>query len=195
MVDVPSSEDAKKAVEVLLRWVGDDPESRLLANTPQRVVSGLARFFSGYAQDAVELLRKSTAESNTLCYKDMIVFRDIDVQSYCAHHFAPMIGKACVAYVPDKRIVGLGKISDVVNIYSRRLQIQENLTVEIANGIAQGISPLGVAVFITAKHYCSMFAGEDGRVGKIDTCEFVGCFKDSPEMRAEFLNTARTCLV
>ncbi|MCW5752425.1 MAG: GTP cyclohydrolase I, partial [Alphaproteobacteria bacterium] len=130
-VDRPSRQEAEEAVRTLLRWAGDDPAREGLAGTPDRVVRSYEEFFAGYREDPVEILQRTFEETDG--YDEMIVLRDIRLESYCEHHMVPIIGKAHVAYLPDRRVVGISKLARVVETYAKRLQIQEKLTAQIAN--------------------------------------------------------------
>ncbi|HUN49519.1 MAG TPA: GTP cyclohydrolase I, partial [Candidatus Sulfotelmatobacter sp.] len=148
----PSRAEAEAAVRTLIRWAGDDPAREGLAGTPDRVVRSYEEFFAGYADDPVEILQRTFEEVEG--YDEMVVLRDIRLESHCEHHMVPIIGKAHVAYLPDRRVVGISKLARIVEVYARRLQIQEKLTAQIANTIHTVLQPRGVAVVIEAAHEC-----------------------------------------
>ena len=148
--DTPTQADAEAAVRTLIRWAGDDPEREGLHDTPGRVARAYREFFAGYELDPEEVLSKTFSETEG--YDEMVCLRDIDLKSHCEHHMVPFLGKAHVAYLPDRRVVGISKLARVVDIFSRRLQIQEKLTVQIADAIDKVLRPRGVAVVIEAEH-------------------------------------------
>src|SRR6516225_249011 len=139
----PSREEALDAVRTLIRWAGDDPEREGLLGTPDRVVRSYQEFFSGYDEDPVALLQRTFAETNG--YDEIVVLKDIRFESHCEHHIAPIIGKVHVAYLPDKRVVGISKLARLVDVYAKRLQIQEKMTAQIANTLDEVLQPKGVA--------------------------------------------------
>ena len=146
----PSRAEAEEAVRTLLRWAGDDPDREGLVDTPARVARAYEEFFAGYATDPVELLARSFEETDG--YDEMVVLRDIRLESHCEHHVVPIIGRAHVAYIPDGRVVGISKLARVLEAYAKRLQIQEKLTAQVANCINDVLKPKGVAVVIEAAH-------------------------------------------
>lgn len=181
----PSREQAEEAVRTLLAWVGDDPERPGLTKTPKRVVDAFAERFSGYAQDpAAELARTFEDVSG---YSDMILLRGVRLESHCEHHIAPFVGVAHVAYVPDKRVVGLSKLARVVDIFARRLQVQESLTAQIATTIQDELAPKGVAVMIRATHQCMTLRDVNQPEAIMVTSHFTGIFDDDQEWRDRFL--------
>ncbi|MBX9699765.1 MAG: GTP cyclohydrolase I FolE, partial [Acetobacteraceae bacterium] len=157
LVERPTREEAEAAVRTLLRWTGDDPDREGLVDTPARVVRAYEEFFSGYAVDPVDLLARSFEETDG--YDEMVVLRDIRLESHCEHHMVPIIGKAHVAYLPEGRVVGISKLARVVEVYAKRLQIQEKLTAQVANTINEVLQPKGVAVVIEAAHQCMTTRG------------------------------------
>ena len=185
----PSREEAEAAVRVLLRWAGDDPTREGLIDTPSRVARSYEEFFSGYSGDPVEMLQRTFEEVEG--YDEMIVLRDIRMESYCEHHMVPIIGKAHVAYLPSHRVVGISKLARVVEIYSRRLQTQETMTAQIANTITQALRPRGVAVMIEAVHMCMSLRGVNKRNVATITTQFTGEFKSVPAMQARFMELVR----
>jgi GTP cyclohydrolase I len=182
----PSREEAEAAVRVLLRWTGDDPDREGLRETPARVVRAYEEFFAGYAEDPVELLTRSFEETEG--YDEMVVLRDIRLESYCEHHMVPIIGRAHVAYLPDGRVVGISKLARVVDAYAKRLQIQEKLTAQIANTIQDVLQPKGVAVMIEAAHQCMTTRGVHKHGVAMVTSRMLGAFRDDPSTRREFLS-------
>jgi len=184
-VDRPSRKEAEDAVRVLLRWAGDDPAREGLLGTPDRVVRSYEEFFAGYAVDPNELLARTFEETDG--YDEMVLLRDIPFESYCEHHMVPILGKAHVAYMPRNRVVGISKLARVVDAYAKRLQIQEKMTAQIANTIDEVLQPAGVAVVLTAEHQCMTTRGvHKPGVGMV-TSRMLGCFRDDPRTRDEFL--------
>ncbi len=181
----PSRAEAEEAVRVLLRWAGDDPTREGLVDTPSRVARAYEEFFSGYHEDPEEILRRTFAETDG--YDEMVLLRDIRLESHCEHHVVPIIGKAHVAYMPDKRVVGISKLARVVEIYARRLQIQEKLTAQIANAIQGVLHPRGVAVVIEAAHQCMTTRGIRKPGVTMVTSRMLGTFRSDPSTRREFM--------
>ena len=181
----PSREEAEAAVRVLLRWAGEDPTREGLQGTPDRVVRSYEEFFAGYHVDPVALLERTFEETDG--YDEIVLLRDIRLESYCEHHMVPIIGRAHVAYLPHRRVVGISKLARVVDAYAKRLQIQEKLTAQIANTINDVLKPRGVAVMIEAEHHCMSTRGvhKDG-VGMV-TSRMLGEFRDNPSTRREVL--------
>jgi GTP cyclohydrolase I len=184
-VERPTRVEAEEAVRTLIRWAGDDPDREGLAETPGRVTSAYQEFFSGYAEDPVELLQRTFEEVDG--YDEMVVLRDIRFESHCEHHMAPIIGKAHVAYLPDKRVVGISKLARVVEVYTRRLQIQEKMTAQIANTIEEVLQPKGVAVVLDAAHQCMTTRGIHKPGVTMVTSRMLGLFRNNPSTRHEFL--------
>jgi len=183
--DRPSRDEAEAAVRTLLRWAGDDPTREGLLDTPSRVVRAYEEFFAGYQEDPEEILRRTFEETDG--YDEMVLLRDIRLESHCEHHVVPIIGKAHVAYLPDKRVVGISKLARVVEIYARRLQIQEKLTAQIANSIQDVLHPRGVAVVIEAAHQCMTTRGVRKPGVTMVTSRMLGAFRDDPSTRREFM--------
>ena len=181
----PSRDEAEAAVRTLLRWAGDDPDREGLIGTPDRVVRAYEEFFSGYDQDPTEILHRTFEETDG--YDEMVLLRDIRLESHCEHHVVPIIGKAHVAYLPDRRVVGISKLARVVEIYARRLQIQEKLTAQIANTINDVLQPKGVAVVIEAAHQCMTTRGIHKPGVTMVTSRMLGEFRDNPATRREFM--------
>ena len=184
--DRPGDEAIERAFRDILRWIGDDPARDGLKNTPSRVLRAYREYFAGYASDPEEALRTTFEEVDG--YDEMIVLRGVTFESHCEHHLAPIIGRAWVGYVPDRRVVGISKLARVVDIYSRRLQIQERLTAQIANSIESVLQPHGVAVVIKATHHCMMSRGVRRHGADLVTSRMLGVFRDQPTTRAEFLS-------
>lgn len=181
----PSRAEAEEAVRTLLRWAGDDPEREGLRGTPDRVVRSYEEFFAGYHEDAVALLERTFEEIDG--YDEMVVLRDIRVESYCEHHMVPIVGKAHVAYLPSTRVVGISKLARVVEAYAKRLQIQEKMTAQIANTISAVLQPRGVAVVVEAAHQCMTTRGVHKPGVTMVTSRMLGAFREDPRTRQEFL--------
>jgi len=182
----PSREEAEAAVRMLLRWAGDNPDREGLRDTPSRVVRAYEEFFAGYEQDPEDILRRTFEEVDG--YDEMVLLRDIRLESHCEHHVVPIIGKVHVAYLPDRRVVGISKLARIVEVYSRRLQIQEKLTAQIANAINDVLQPKGVAVVIEAAHQCMTTRGVHKPGVTMVTSRMLGIFRDDPRTRREFLS-------
>jgi GTP cyclohydrolase I len=181
----PTREEAEAAVRVLLEWAGDDPSREGLLGTPGRVVRAYEEFFRGYAEDPVELLQRTFAEVEG--YDEIVVLKDIGFESHCEHHLAPIIGKAHVAYLPSNRVVGISKLARLVEVYAKRLQIQEKMTAQIANTLDEVLKPRGVAVVIEAAHQCMTTRGVHKPGVTMVTSRMLGAFRDDPSTRREFL--------
>ena len=181
----PSREEAEAAVRTLLRWTGDDPDREGLLETPSRVVRAYEEFFSGYAVDPVDFLSRTFSETEG--YDEIVVLRDIRVESHCEHHMVPIVGKAHVGYLPKNRVVGISKIARLVDAYAKRLQIQEKLTAQIANTMQEVLDPRGVAVVIEASHQCMTTRGVHKSGAGMVTSRMLGAFRDDPATRREFL--------
>ncbi|HIJ38771.1 MAG TPA: GTP cyclohydrolase I FolE [Rhodospirillaceae bacterium] len=181
----PSRAEAEEAVRTLIRWAGDDPLREGLRDTPGRVVRAYEEFFSGYHEDPEEILRRTFEETDG--YDEMVVLRDIRLESHCEHHMVAIIGKAHVAYLPGSRVIGISKLARVVEIYARRLQIQEKLTAQIANAIQDVLAPRGVAVVIEAAHQCMTTRGVRKPGVTMVTSRMLGAFRSDPATRREFM--------
>ncbi len=181
----PSREQAEEAVRTLLRWAGEDPSREGLRDTPGRVVRSYNEFFKGYEIDAVALL--STTFAEVAGYDEIVLLRDIRIESHCEHHMVPIIGVCHVAYLPKTRVVGISKLGRLVEAYARRLQIQERLTAQIANTIADVLEPHGVAVIIEANHQCISTRGVHKPGVSMVTSRMLGAFRDNAATRAELL--------
>jgi len=181
---VPRAE-AEAAVRTLLRWAGEDPAREGLLDTPKRVVKAYGDWFSGYATDPDEYLRRTFEE---VCgYDEMIVLRDIEYESHCEHHMAPIIGKVHVGYLPSGRVVGISKLARVVDAYARRFQVQEKMTAQIANCIQRALEPAGVAVVVEGAHECMTTRGVHKRGVSMVTSTMLGVFREDARTRNEFL--------
>ena len=182
----PSEAEVYAAVRTLIRWAGDDPEREGLLDTPARVARAYGEFFQGYTQDPEEILQTTFEEVEG--YDEMVCVRDIPMISHCEHHMVPFMGKAHVAYLPDKRVVGLSKLARVVDLYARRLQIQEKLTVQVADAIDRVLQPKGVAVVIEAEHHCMTMRGVRKPGADTVTSRMLGLFRENSATRREFLS-------
>jgi GTP cyclohydrolase IA len=181
----PSREEVERAVRTLIRWAGDDPTREGLAGTPARVARAYEEFFGGYDEDPVEVLQRTFEEAGG--YDEMVVLRDMRFESHCEHHMAPIIGRAHIAYLPNKRVVGISKLARVLDIYSKRLQIQEKMTAQIANTIDEVLQPQGVAVVIDAAHQCMTTRGVHKPGMSMVTSRMLGLFRTDARTRREFL--------
>ncbi len=184
-----TSADAEAAVRLLLEWIGEDPDRAGLRRTPARVLKSYADWFAGYQQDPQAILGSSFPDAEG--YQEMVVLTDIDFESHCEHHIAPFIGKVHIAYMPDKKVVGISKLVRVVNAYSKRLQVQEKLTQHIAECINDVLEPKGVAVVIEAKHQCMTTRGVYKKDIKMLSNVMLGTFEDNDRAREEFLSMIR----
>ena len=185
----PTREEAEKAVRTLIAWAGDDPDREGLKDTPRRVVDAYSEFFRGYHECPVEALAKTFEDVGG--YDDIVMLRDIDVNSHCEHHMIPFVGKAHVAYYPTDKVVGISKLARVVEIFARRLQTQETMTAQIAETIDQALKPRGVAVMIEAVHQCMSLRGVQKRDVATITTQFTGEFKTNPALQARFVELVR----
>lgn len=176
---------AEEAFRTLIRWVGEDPRRDGLRETPARMARAFEEHFAGYGQDPREILDKTFTEIDG--YDEMIVLAGVTFESHCEHHLAPIIGRAWVAYVPDGRVVGISKLARVVEAFSKRLQIQERMTSQIANAIDEALRPQGVAVLIKAAHHCMSTRGVRKQGTELVTSRMLGCFRDQAGARQEFL--------
>ena len=186
----PSRAEAEAAVRTMLAWTGDNPDREGLIETPKRVVRAYEQFFGGYDKDPKEVLSKVFEEVEG--YDEMVIVKDIRVESHCEHHMVPILGKAHVGYLPDKRIVGISKLARVVDIFGKRLQTQEVMTAQIANVINEVLEPKGVAVVINAKHQCMTTRGVHKPESSTITSTMLGTFRQNPDTRAEFMNLITT---
>ncbi|RYG18578.1 MAG: GTP cyclohydrolase I FolE [Caulobacteraceae bacterium] len=185
----PSRDEALNAVRTLLAWAGDNPDRPGLIDTPKRVVDAYAEWFDGYDADAAKELSRTFEDVQG--YDDMVLLRDIEVESHCEHHMAPFLGKAYVAYIPNEKVVGISKLARVVEIYSRRLQTQEVLTNQIVDAIESNLQPQGVAIMIDAEHQCMTTRGVHHRHVSTITTRFTGVFKSDAALKDRFLKLAQ----
>jgi GTP cyclohydrolase I len=185
----PSREEAEEAVRTLIAWAGDDPAREGVLDTPRRVVDAYSEFFSGYAECPIEALSRTFEEVGG--YDDIVMLRDIDINSHCEHHMIPFIGRAHVAYFPTDRVVGISKLARVVEIFSRRLQTQETMTAQIVETINEVLKPKGVAVMIDAVHQCMSLRGIRKRDVSTITTQFAGEFKTNAALQARFMELVR----
>lgn len=182
----PARHMVEAAVRTLIEWTGDDPDRKGLIDTPNRVVRAYEQFFAGYRSDPAALLSKTFEETSV--YDDVVVLRDIRIESHCEHHILPILGKAHVAYIPAGRVVGISKLARVVEVFARRLQNQETLTTQIAECINSALQPHGVAVVIEAVHLCMTTRGIEKAGVNMVTRRFLGAFQTDAEIRHEFLS-------
>ncbi|MGB0625814.1 MAG: GTP cyclohydrolase I FolE [Alphaproteobacteria bacterium] len=182
----PDHTEAEEAVRTLLRWAGDDPTREGLVDTPARVARAFEEFFAGYREDPLEYLERTFEEVEG--YDEMVVLRDIRMESYCEHHLAPILGKVHIGYLPERRVVGISKLARVAEAYAKRLQIQEKLTAQIANCIDEVLRPKGVAVVIEAEHQCMTTRGVHKPGVVMVTSRMLGAFRESSDTRREFLS-------
>jgi len=181
-----SKDEAKKAIEVILKYIGENPEREGLIETPKRVIKAFEEYFSGYQENPEEYLEKTFGDVEG--YDDMVIQKNISIQSHCEHHMAPILGVAHVAYIPSEKVVGLSKLARVVDVYSRRLQTQERLTMQIANAIYKGLKAHGAAVCIDAVHQCMTTRGVMKENATTVTNYFTGSFRDSHSLQQRFLS-------
>ena len=186
MPNKPSKEEALNAVRTLISWAGDDPDREGLIETPDRVVRSYNEFFAGYKEDPEKVLGKTFEEVEG--YDEVVIVRNIRVESHCEHHMVPIVGVAHVGYIPSKRVVGISKLARVVDIYGKRLQTQETMTALIADTIDRVLEPKGVAVVIDANHECMSTRGIHKTESSTITSRMLGSFRDNIETRAEFMN-------
>ncbi|MCP5081909.1 MAG: GTP cyclohydrolase I FolE [Alphaproteobacteria bacterium] len=188
-VERPSLQEAEDAVRTLIAWAGDDPTREGLQDTPKRVVNAYREFFKGYEECPLDVLSRTFEEVGG--YDDIVLLRDIDLNSHCEHHMIPFIGVAHVAYFPTDRVVGISKLARVVEIYARRLQTQETMTAQILGSIETALAPKGTAVMIDAVHQCMSLRGIQKRNVSTITTQFSGEFKTNPALQARFLELVR----
>ena len=182
----PSREEAKEAVRTMLAWAGENPNREGLIETPERVVSAYEEFFAGYDMDPDEILDKTFEE--VAGYDEMVIVKDVRLESHCEHHMVPFIGIAHVAYIPHKRVVGISKLARIVDVYAKRLQTQETMTAQIADTIQRVLEPRGVAVVINAEHQCMSTRGVHKSETSTVTSRMLGIFRTDERTRSEFMN-------
>ena len=181
----PSREEAMRAVKTLIAWAGDNPDREGLIETPKRVVKAYEEFFEGYKIDPTEILSKTFEEVEG--YDEMVLIKNIRLESHCEHHIVPILGKAHVAYMPKKKVVGISKIARLVDVFAKRLQIQETLTSQIAETLQSVLDPLGVAVLIDASHQCMTTRGVHKPESSTVTKKMVGIFKEDKILQSQFM--------
>ena len=182
----PSREEAMNAVKTLIAWTGDNPNREGLIETPKRVVKAYEQFFEGYDLDPEEILRKTFEEVEG--YDEMVIVKDIRLESHCEHHIVPILGKAHIGYIPNNRVVGISKLARIVDVFGKRLQTQETMTSQIANVIQKVLDPKGVAVVIDASHQCMTTRGVHKPESSTVTSAMKGIFKENAVTRNEFLS-------
>ena len=182
----PTREQAMDAVRTLIAWAGDDPAREGVIDTPSRVVDAYQEWFSGYAADPAKELSRTFEDVQG--YDDIVMLRDIDVESHCEHHMAAFLGKAFVAYVPKDKVVGISKIARVVEIFAKRLQTQETMTIQIAQALEESLAPHGVAILIAAEHQCMTTRGVHHKHVSTITTQFTGAFKTDKDLQRRFLD-------
>jgi len=178
--------EAEAAVRTLLRYSGEDADREGLLETPARVVRAFDEYFSGYAQDPYDILKKTFEETDG--YDEMVVLKGVTFNSHCEHHMAPIVGRVHIGYLPDRRVVGISKLARIVDVYARRLQIQEKMTAQIADTLAAVIQPRGVGVVVEAVHHCMTTRGIHKQGVLMVTSRMLGTFRSDPKTRREFLN-------
>ena len=187
----PSAAEAQEAVRTLIRWAGDDPTREGLQGTPDRVVRAYEEWFAGYWEDPVAILQRTFEETEG--YDEMVLLKDIAFSSYCEHHIAPIVGVAHVAYLPANRVVGISKLARIVEVYAKRLQIQEKMTSQIAHVLDRVLEPRGVAVVIDAQHQCMTTRGVNKTGVAMVTSKLLGAFREDDKTRREFLSMIGKC--
>lgn len=193
-LSAPSRQEAEEAVRTLIRWAGDNPEREGLIDTPSRVVNAYREFFCGYQEDPKDVLSRTFEEVGG--YQEIILLKDIRFESHCEHHMVPIIGKAHIAYLPNSRVVGISKLARIVELFAKRLQIQERMTAEIANTIQDVLNPQGVAVLIEASHGCMTTRGVHNPGVAMVTSKLLGVFQKDSAAKTELfslLNRQNSC--
>ena len=185
----PSREEAMDAVRTLISWAGDDPEREGLIETPKRVVRAYEEFFAGYAQDPVKVLGKTFEDVKG--YDDIVFLRDINIETHCEHHMVPILGRAHVAYLPKNKVVGISKLARVIEIFAKRLQTQETMTMQILNTIDDTLDPYGTAIMIDAKHQCMTTRGINKPNVSTVTTKFSGSFSNDTDLRQRFMQLTK----
>ena len=185
----PSREEAMDAVRTLISWAGDDPSREGLVETPKRVVKAYEEFFAGYNQDPVKVLGKTF--SDVKGYDDIVFLRDINIETHCEHHMVPILGKAHVAYLPKNKVVGISKLARVIEIFAKRLQTQETMTMQILNTIDDTLEPYGSAIMIDAKHQCMTTRGINKPNVSTVTTKFSGSFSNDIDLRQRFMQLTK----
>lgn len=183
---VPSREEALKAVQTLIAWAGDNPNREGLVDTPKRVIEAYKEFFEGYTINPDDVLSRTFEEVEG--YDEIVLVKNIRLESHCEHHIVPILGKAHVAYLPDKRVVGISKLARLVDVYGKRLQTQETMTAQIADTIQRVLKPKGVAVIVDAAHQCMTTRGVRKQESSTVTSRLLGQFRENPQTRAELMS-------
>jgi GTP cyclohydrolase I len=186
MVKKPTRAEAEEAMRILLLWAGDDPSREGLRDTPKRVIKSFEEYFSGYGQDPEKILSRTFEDVEN--YDEMVILKNIPFESHCEHHVVPFIGKAHIAYLPDKKVVGISKLARLVDAFAKRLQVQEKLTAQIANTLCDVLKPKGVGVVVEAIHYCMKTRGVQKQGVVMQTSKMLGRFRSDPRTRQEFLS-------
>ncbi len=189
-VQRPSREQALEAVRTLIAWAGDNPDRPGLIDTPKRVVDAYGEWFDGYEADAAKELSRTFEDVTG--YDDMVILREIEVESHCEHHLAPFLGKAYVAYVPTDKVVGISKIARVVEIYAKRLQTQETLTKQITEALQDSLNPQGIAILIDAEHQCMTTRGVHHKHVSTITTSFTGVFETNLALQERFIRLSQS---
>jgi GTP cyclohydrolase I len=189
----PSRAEAEAAIRTLLRWAGDDPNREGLQGTPDRVARAYEEWFAGYSEDPVDVLKRTFEEVEG--YDEMVVLRDIRFESHCEHHMAPIIGRAHIGYLPDRRVIGISKLARLVEVYAKRFTIQEKMTSQIANALEEVLHPKGVGVVVEAAHQCMTTRGVHKPGVTMMTSRMLGAFRDDPTTRREFLSMIRAASI
>jgi GTP cyclohydrolase I len=185
-VQKPSREEVHDAIRTLIRWAGDDPTREGLLETPDRVARAWEEMFTGYQEDPVEFLKSTFEEIED--YDEMVILRDIRVESHCEHHLMPIVGRVHIAYLPSQRVVGISKLARLIEVFSKRLQIQEKLTAQIAGSLNTVLKPRGVGVIVQAVHHCMTTRGVHKTGVEMVTSQMLGAFRDDSRTRREFLS-------
>lgn len=186
MTNRPTKDEAMQAVATLIRWAGDNPEREGLLETPKRVIKAYEEWFSGYNESPDEILAKTFEEVEG--YDEMVLLKNMRVESHCEHHIAPILGKAHIAYIPNKRVVGISKIARLLDCFGKRLQTQETMTAQIADALEEHLKPKGVAVVVDAKHQCMTTRGVHKTETTTVTSQVRGLFRTDKKTRSEFMN-------
>ncbi len=184
-----SEDQAKDAVRTLLRFIGENPEREGLKQTPSRVIKSFKELYSGYTQDSEEVLSKTFED--IMDYNEFVLLKDINFTSTCEHHMLPFVGKVHIAYIPNKKVVGISKLARIVEVFAKRLQIQEKLTVQIAEAIHKSLDAKGVAVIMQAKHFCMSMRGVKNADSSMVTSHYTGIFDEDDKVQQKFINAAR----
>jgi GTP cyclohydrolase IA len=181
-----SKDEAEKAVKILIEYIGENPNREGLLETPKRVIKSFREFYAGYNQDPEELLSKTFEDIED--YDDIVLLKNINFESHCEHHMVPIIGRACIGYYPNRRVVGISKLARVLDAFAKRLQTQETMTAQIINCIDKALKPKGTAVFINAEHHCMSTRGVSKNDVTMTTNQFSGCFLEDVNLQDRFLN-------